>query len=167
MNAVTAVASSGSSQMESSHAAAEESRMDAAEKDRGEFRSSKVQNIRRRIMKNTSVEESQMDDEGKERDEYRRSTELNTRRRVATKTSLEESTREERKVAVTTQESLDGIREKATRIASTDELETGSKQCRNMVQPRREQRMTRQGKPPSLWGQITKEGDMIVASDSK
>ena len=42
------------------------------------------------------------------------------------KTSLEEYKSDEKKVAVTTQESLDGIREKAMRIASLDELGASS-----------------------------------------
>ena len=81
-------------------------------------------------MTKASMEESQMDDEEKERDESRSSTEPNTRRRVTTKTPLEESKRDERAVAVTTQESSDGIREKAMRIASIDEWETGSSTAR-------------------------------------
>ena len=97
MNAMTADASSGSSQMESSHAVADESRMVVEEEERDEFRSSKAQNIRRRIMKKASMEESKSD---------------------------------ERKVAVTTQESSDGIREKALRIANIHELETGSTTAR-------------------------------------
>ena len=64
--AVTAVARSGISQMESSRAVAEGPRMDVEEEERYEFRSSKAQNIRRRIMTKASMEESQMDDEGKE-----------------------------------------------------------------------------------------------------
>ena len=43
-----------------------------------------------------------------------------------TKTSLEQSISDDRAVAVTIQESSDGIREKAMRIASIDEFETGS-----------------------------------------
>ena len=50
MKAVTAVARSGSSQMESSRAVADGLRMDVEEEERYEFRSSKAQNIRRRIM---------------------------------------------------------------------------------------------------------------------
>ena len=46
--------------------------------------------------------------------------------RIEQKTSLEESKSVETAVAVTTQESLDGIREKATMTASIDELEIGS-----------------------------------------
>ena len=52
-----------------------------------------------------------MDDGGEEGDESRSSTASNTRRRT---------------VAVTTQESLDGTREKAMRIASLGELEESS-----------------------------------------
>ena len=66
MKAVTAVARSGSSQTESSRAVADGLRMDVEEEERYEFRSSKAQNIRRRIMTKESMEESQMDDDGKE-----------------------------------------------------------------------------------------------------
>ena len=86
-------------------------------------------------MTNTSMEESHewMTKEKREMN-CRSSTVPNTRRRIATKTSLEENKSDERTVAVTTQESLDGIREKAMRIAGLDELETGKQQCRKMVQ---------------------------------
>ena len=102
------------------------------------------------------------------RDESRSSTAPNTRRRIATKTSLEENKSDETTVTVTTQESLDGIREKAMRIASIDELETGSagrwsspegasndktKKANDLVR--------------ALVGQITSEGDIVVVSDSK
>ena len=43
-----------------------------------------------------------------------------------TKTSLEENRSGERTVAVITQESLDGIREKVMRVASFDEVEESS-----------------------------------------
>ena len=46
------------------------------------------------------------------RDEFRSSTAQNTRRRNATNTSLEENKSDETTVAVTTQESLDGMRER-------------------------------------------------------
>ena len=49
---------------------------------------------------------------------------------------------------VTTQESLDGIREKAMRIASLDELEEVAVQEEGPVQE--EQRTTRPIKPPGL-----------------
>ena len=78
MKAAIAVASSGSPQMDSNTAVANESRMDVEGEERDESRGSTVQN-RRRIMTKTSMEESQMDDEGKERDESRSSTEPNTR----------------------------------------------------------------------------------------
>ena len=64
MKAVTAVASSGSSHMESSRAVADKARMDVEEEERDEFRSSKVQNIRRRIRTKASMEESHVDDAG-------------------------------------------------------------------------------------------------------
>ena len=73
-----------------------------------------------------------MDDEGEKGDEFRSSTVPNTRRRIARKTQVEENKSDERKVAVITQESLDGIREKAMRIASLDELV--KQRCRKMVQ---------------------------------
>ena len=79
-------------------------------------------NIRRRTMMKTSTEESRMDDEGEEGDELRGSTAPKSRRRMVTKTRLEENNSNARMVAVTTQESLDGIREKAMRIASFDEI---------------------------------------------
>ena len=167
--AVSAVASSGSSQMESSRAVTDESRMDVEQEERDESRSSKAQNTRRRIMTQASMEESQMDDEGKERDESRSSTEPNTRRRIATKPSLEESRSDERAVAVTTQESLDGIREKAMRIASIDELETGSSIARWSSPWRPENDRTGKANElvRSLLGIIKKEADIIVASGSK
>ena len=102
MKEVTAVASSGSSQMWMT------SQEWMSRKKRDEFRSSEAQNIRRRMMIKASMEESRMDDEGLERDESRSSTEPHTRRRIVTKTSLEESKSDERVVAVTTQESSDG-----------------------------------------------------------
>ena len=71
-----------------------------------------------RTQQNSATDESRMNVQREERDESRSSTAPNTRRRITTKTSLE--------VAVTTQESLDGIRENAMRIASIDELETVS-----------------------------------------
>ena len=71
---------------------------------------------------NSMTDKSRMDVEGEKRDESRSSTAPNTRRRIATKTSLEENKSDETTVAVTTPESLDGIREKAMRIPSIDEL---------------------------------------------
>ena len=146
MKAATVAASSGSSQMEGSRAVAEAptqqnsmadgSRMDVEGEERDESRSSTAQNIRRRTMAKTSTEESRMDDEGGGGDEFRSSTVPNSRPRIATKTSLEENKSDEKTVAVTTQESLDGIREKAMRIASLDEL-GGTQQCRKMVKVRR------------------------------
>ena len=64
--------------------------------------------------------------EGEEGDEFRSSTVPITRRRMATKTLLEEKNSDEKTLAVTTQESLDGIREKAARIASLVELRSGA-----------------------------------------
>ena len=63
------------------------------------------------------------------RDVFGSPTAPNTRRRNETKTSLEENKSDETAVAVTTQESSDGIREKAMRIASI-ELETSRSTAR-------------------------------------
>ena len=71
MKAVTAVASSGSSQMESSRAVADESRMDVEGEGRDESRSSTEPNIRRRIVTETSTEESRVEDEGEQGDGFR------------------------------------------------------------------------------------------------
>ena len=62
MNAATAVASSGRSQMESSRAVADESRLDVEGEERGEFRSSTEPNTRRRIVTKTSLEENKSDE---------------------------------------------------------------------------------------------------------
>ena len=136
MKAATADASSSGLQVGGSRVDAETltqqdsmadgSRMDVEVEENDESRNSNAQNIRRRMMTDTSTEESQMDDEGEQGDEFRSSTVLNTRRRFVTKTTLEENKGDERKVAVTTQESLDGIREEAKRIASLDGLGTNS-----------------------------------------
>ena len=67
-----------------------------------------------------------MEDEGEEGNESRRTAVLNTTRRIVTKAPLEENKSDERTVAVTTQESLDGIREKAMRTASLDEMGASS-----------------------------------------
>ena len=114
MKAATAAASSGTTQMEDSRAVAESL-----------------------TQQNSTTDESRMNVEWEKRDEFRSSTAPNTRQRFATETSLEENKKsDETTVAVTTQESPDGVREKAMRIASIDEL--GSKQqCRKMVQFRR------------------------------
>ena len=55
--AATVAASSGSPQMESSRAVADESRMDVEGGEREDFRSSNAQSIRRRIMTKASIEE--------------------------------------------------------------------------------------------------------------
>ena len=103
MQAATVAASSSSSQMESSHAVAETP-----------------------TQQKSMAGKSRMDVEEEERDELRSSAVPNTRRRLTTTTPLEESKSDERAVAVTTQESSDGIREKAMRIASLDQLEASS-----------------------------------------
>ena len=84
----------------------------------------------------------------------------------ATKTSLEESKSDERAVAVTTQESSDGIREKAMRIANIDELETGSSTAR-WSSPESYRTGKANELVRSVVGPIKKEGDIIVASGSK
>ena len=82
-------------------------------RERDESTSSEAQNLRQRIMTKTSIEDSRMDDEGEEGDEFRSSTVPNASRPIMTKTPFEENKSAEGTVAVTTQESLDGIREKA------------------------------------------------------
>ena len=136
MKAATAVASSGSSPMESSCATADESRMDVEEE---------------------------------ERDESRGSTAPKTRRRIVTKTSLEENKSDKTTVAVTSQESSDGIREKAIRIPSIDELETGSSAGRWTSPGRAANDKTQKANElvRAPVGIIKKEEDTIVASRSK
>ena len=103
-----------------------------------------------------------MDDEGEERDEFRSSTAPNTRRRIATKTSMEENKSDVRTVAVTTQESSDGIHEKAI-----DELETGSSAGRRSSPGRANDRTKANELVRSLVGIIQKEGDAVVFSYCK
>ena len=76
---------------------------------------------------------------------------------------------DETTVAVNTQESLDGIREKAMMVASIDELETGSSAGRWSGPGRAANDKTKKADElvRALVGQITKEGDIVVASDSK
>ena len=72
-------------------------------------------------------------------------------------------------MAVTAQESSDGIREKATRIASIDELETRSS-AEKWSSPGKAANVTTKKANElvrALVGQITKQGGMVVASDSK
>ena len=120
MKAVTAVARSGSSQMESSRAVADGLRMDVEEEERYEVRSSKAQNSRRRMMTKASMEEPQMDDEGKERD-----GETNPEVRQ-NRTPGEESRQKHhwKRTKVRRQ------RWQSRRIANIDELETGSSTVR-------------------------------------
>ena len=134
---------------------------------RDESRSSKTQNIRRRMTK-TSREESQMDDEGKKRKETRSSTEPNTRRRIATKTSPRKS--HERTVAVTAQESSDGMREKTMRIESNSPARCSSlggaehdkTEKTNELTIQKEERRYRR-----LWQQVkTLERDEFEASNT-
>ena len=86
-----------------------------------------------------------MDVEGEERDESRSSKAQNTRRRIATKTSLEGNRSDERTVAVTTQEPLDGIREKAMRMQASVRWVQAAVQEEGSVQG--ELRLTRPRKP--------------------
>ena len=146
MKAATAAASSGSSQMEDSRAVAETP-----------------------TQQKSTTDESRKDVEGEKTDESRRSTAPNTRRRIATKTSLEENESGKTTVAVTTKESLDGIREKAIRIASFDELETGSSAERWSTSRGAANDKTKKANElvRALVGQITKEVDIVVASDGK
>ena len=81
--AATAVASSGSSQMESSRTVADEPRMGVEGGEKGECSNSNAQNVRRRTMTKTSTEESRMDD-GEEGDEFRSSTVPHATRRIVT-----------------------------------------------------------------------------------
>ena len=105
-----------------------------------------------------------MDDEGEEGDGFRSSTATNTRRRIVTKTPLEENKSDETTVAVTTQESLDGIREKANEDCKL-RSDGDRQQIRQMVQgigEGQDHELVR-----ALVGQITREGDTVVASDSE
>ena len=77
---------------------------------------------------------------GEEGDEFRSSTVPSTRRRIVTKTPLEENKGDESTVAVTTQESLDGIREKAIRIASSGRRGPSPGELR-LTRPRKPKRL--------------------------
>ena len=108
-----------------------------------------------------------MDDEGEEGDGFRSSTAPNTRRRIVTRTPSEENKGDEGTVAVT-QESLDGIREKALRIVSLDEM--GASSSARVVGPGgAEIDKTKKAKEIvwALVGSITEEVDFVVARDSK
>ena len=90
-----------------------------------------------------------MDDEGEEGDEFRSSTVPNARRRIVTKTPLEENKCDVRTVAVTTQESLDGIFLKANE--SCKPRQVGDRpQPSKMVQSRVSRGLTRSSKPKRL-----------------
>ena len=112
----------------------------------------------------TSREESRMDDE-REGDKFRSSTVPNTRRRIATKTPLEVNNCDKRTVAVTTQESLDGVREKAMRIPSLDETGASSSLRRGLSPGGAEIDKTEIVR--ALVGSITAQGDNVVVCDSK
>ena len=69
---------------------------------------------------------------------------------------------------MTTQESLDGMRETAMRIPFIDELETGSRGKWSSPGGAGNDRTKKANElVRALVGQITKEGDIVVASDSK
>ena len=106
-----------------------------------------------------------MDDEGVEGDEFRSSAVPNTRRRIATTTSLEENKSDERTVAVTIQESLDGIREKAMRIASLDELEesSGAGRWSSSGGAKKDRNKKVNEIVRTIVGSVMKEGDTVVA----
>ena len=72
-------------------------------------------------------------------------------------------------MAVTTQESLVGIRENAMRIASLDEMGASSSARREPSQGGDEIDRTEKAKEivRALVGSMAKEGDIVVASDSK
>ena len=91
-----------------------------------------------------------------------------TRRRLATKTSLEEKS-DETMVAVTSQEPLDGIHEKAMRIASNDEFQTDSSAGRWPSPGRAANDKTKEADElvRARVGQITRKGDIVVASERK
>ena len=127
---------------------AEGSRMDVEGEEKDESRNSNAQNIRQRMIAKTSADESRMEDEGEEGHESRSSAVPNTReghesissavpntrRRLVTTTPLEENNIGERTVPVSTQQSLDGIREKARRVASLDEMGQAAVQEEGPVQ---------------------------------
>ena len=102
---------------------------------------------------------SRKDVEGEERDEATN----------CDNTSLEEKKSDERTVAVTTQESLDGIREKPMRIASLDELQASSGALRWSSSGGGANDKTKKAneRVRALVGLITKGGDIVVDTDSK
>ena len=110
-----------------------------------------------------------MDDKEEGENESRSSTAPNTRRRIVTKTPLEENKGDERTVALTFQESLDGIREKAMRTASLDGVGASSSagRCSSSggADDARNKKVDEIVRP--LVGLITQDGDIVVASDSK
>ena len=82
---------------------------------------------------------------------------------------MEENKGDEGTVAVTTQESLDGIREKATRIASLDEMEASSSAREGLCLMAAEIDKTKKAREVvrALVGSITEEGCIVAACDSK
>ena len=105
---------------------------------------------------------------GNEMNSEVRSTVPNSRRRISTKT-LEGNQSYEKTVAVTTQESLDGIREKAMRIASLDELRASSSAGRwsSSGGAENDRNETVNEIASAHAGSTRKEGDIVVASDNK
>ena len=82
---------------------------------------------------------------------------------------MEENKSDERTVAVTTQESSDGIREKAMRIAGLDELGASSSAGRWSISGGAEKDRNKEISEvvSAIVGLMTKEEDTVVASDSK
>ena len=98
----------------------------------------------------------------------RSSTAPNDRRRITMKTPLEGHDSDKTTVAVTTHESLEGFREKAMRIASIDELETGSsaERCSSPGGAVNDKVKKANEIVRDLVGQVVKKGEIVVASDS-
>ena len=109
-------------------------------------------------MTKTSFEES--------REEFRSSTVPNARRRIVTKRPLEENKSDERTVAVTIQESLDGIREKAMRSASFDDMGASGSARRGPSPGEAEIDKIKKAKE-IVRVQQRKKGDIVVACASK
>ena len=103
----------------------------------------------------------------RKRDESRSSKAQNIRRTM-TNTSLGANESDKATVAVTTQESMDGIREKAMRIASLDEMGASSSASRESSPGGAEIDKTKTAKEfvRGFVGSMTKEGDIVVACDS-
>ena len=96
-------------------------------------------------------------------------TKTYTRRRTATNASLEENKSDEKTVAVTTKESLDGIREKAMMIANLDELGASSSARRwSNSRGAENDRNTKANEiVRDIVGSTMKERDVVVVYDRK